>query len=63
MITYMGYCGVGGKKDCSEVDANSVKWFKIDEVGVKDNGRWYLEDLSAFSSLLFLMLVHLIQPL
>jgi len=46
MITYMGFCGKDGSKDCSQVDSSSVKWFKIDEAGAKKDGHWYLEELS-----------------
>ena len=46
MITYMGYCGKGGLKDCSEVDSTTVKWFKIDEAGTSSDGKWWVEELS-----------------
>jgi hypothetical protein len=46
MITYMGLCGNGGTKDCSDVESSTVKWFKIDNAGLKDDGTWEIQTLS-----------------
>jgi len=62
MITYMGFCGQGGSKDCSQVDSSSVKWFKIDEAGAKKDGHWYLEELS-MSSLFSLLVAYMLTRL
>ncbi|KAF7312866.1 hypothetical protein MKEN_00970900 [Mycena kentingensis (nom. inval.)] len=37
MMTYMASCG----GDCTTFDASKAKWFKIQEQGKDDSGKWY----------------------
>ncbi|KAF9459737.1 glycosyl hydrolase family 61-domain-containing protein [Collybia nuda] len=42
MLTYMASCGA---TPCNKFDSKKAKWFKIDQVGRKSNGKWFQEDL------------------
>ncbi|KAL0959212.1 hypothetical protein HGRIS_014491 [Hohenbuehelia grisea] len=42
MLTYMASCG---DVTCDKFDAINAKWFKVQQVGRKDNGKWAQEDL------------------
>ncbi|KAI0781073.1 glycosyl hydrolase family 61-domain-containing protein [Trametes elegans] len=43
VLTYLASCG---SKSCADVDAGNLQWFKINEVGKKDNdpSKWVQED-------------------
>ena len=45
-LTYLAQCP---GSTCTGVNANSLKWFKIDEVGKKSDGStWVQQDISTF---------------
>lgn len=46
MITYLGECT---GTTCDKFDSTEAKWFKIDEVGKKSDGKtWKQQDISAY---------------
>lgn len=44
VMTYMASCGSGG---CASFDGSTAQFFKISELGKKDDGNWYMSDLNA----------------
>lgn len=44
VMTYMASCGSGG---CANFDSANAQFFKISELGKKDDGSWYMSDLNA----------------
>lgn len=48
MMTYLAECT---GTTCDKFDAANAKWFKIDEVGKKSDGKtWKQQDISEWSS-------------
>lgn len=41
LMTYMTSCG---STTCDQFDETGAKWFKINEVGKKDDGTWWQND-------------------
>ena len=48
MLTYMASCG---STTCDKFDITQAKWFKIEQLGMKDPSTWYLANVGAFTSL------------
>jgi hypothetical protein len=42
MLTYMANCG---DKTCDKFDPSNAEWFKIQQIGKKDDSKWVQEDL------------------
>jgi Auxiliary Activity family 9 (formerly GH61) len=48
-MTYMGACDTS---TCDKFNGSTAKWFKIDQMGKKSDGKtWYQQDISAYHSL------------
>ena len=47
MMTYLAQCG---NTTCDKFDPINAKWFKIDEVGKKNNSAtWFQQDISTLA--------------
>ena len=52
-----------GSTTCDKFDITQAKWFKIQQLGMKDASTWYLANLGAFTSSYFILFLMLILQL